>query len=337
MLLAALGGSAVGCGGKGRSGGEGGDMQAGGGGGGGVGGSGGGAGSGGSGTADLGWALSASLGIYQLHSVDTDSYSTHVFAYFIEPSDVPQPPTTSPVSCSNDAISSACSVSTCVTNPVGDMAMPHDLAIGPRDFALATVDLGGPDMARPLVHVNGGSITVSGLSAPLTLTPGADGYYAGLIGTTALWPPATAPTVAFHAAGSSRVAAFSIDVVPPLPLTLTSPVVPAAGTLTIDRGHDLPLVWTGGDGGQLTFWLQSWTDDALRSATLACTFDGGAHGATIPAAALQPLVAGMKAQTNGMLATTRTTWNGPVVYNVTAQTLASWANGHQVALTVQLK
>jgi hypothetical protein len=330
LAVASLATTAAGCGGA-RGRGAGGDMQAGSGDGGGAGsggggGNSGGGGGGGDGATDLAGAVVVSLGITQFYFVEYDSYSNSAFAILAIPGE-PPPPQPPPAYTCTTTNGGGCSVSACVRNPIADMAMPPpDLASGPRDFATGTFDLGA-DMAPPLVYPNAGVIDLSGADKPLTLRPDADGRYPALSDKAAWWPKDQTRTITFHAAGTDRVPAFTIDITPPLPLTLTAPAVAKGSKLTVERAHDLVLQWSGGDGGTFNFYVQSWANDLSRSVNVSCVFDGAAHAATVPAARLQSLIPGMSAYINSWLTTTKKQSSGPVDHYVTSNAMANFANG----------
>ena len=89
-----------------------------------------------------------------------------------------------------------------------------------------------------------GSLTVSGGTAPITLTPNADDMYAAVTGATELFASGAALT--FDATGGSDggVPAFSGMVTAPANAALTTPALADGTPLALSRTDPLALAWT---------------------------------------------------------------------------------------------
>ena len=95
-----------------------------------------------------------------------------------------------------------------------------------------------------------GTVTITGGTQPVTLTPGVDHQYAPLTVQNTLF--ADGADLSFAAAGG-MVPAFDQSVTAPSRATITSPVEPPSQdpTLTIDRTQAFSIAWSGGGSGQV--------------------------------------------------------------------------------------
>lgn len=138
-------------------------------------------------------------------------------------------------------------------------------------------------------YVSGGTITVMGLSAPITLVPRVDKTYEPFSSDGHMLF-AGGETVTIKGTGAD-VPAFTLSVTLPSRPSITSPTKPAGnGALTINRAQDFSVAWSGGTGKLYAF---VGNPAGAAGGTLYCEFDAAAGTGTIPSGALARLSPGM--------------------------------------------
>jgi hypothetical protein len=151
--------------------------------------------------------------------------------------------------------------------------------------------------------VSAGTLTVTGGSGPITLSPSSNlpGYTG--YSYASLYPP-NGPTIVGGAALSimatgATAPAFTVGITMPGDIVVTQPRPPAIdsglpffGKLSapIVRSGDLAVAWTGGASGNVVVNLGQVT--AATTSSVVCTFQESAGGGTIPAAALSNFAPG---------------------------------------------
>lgn len=144
-----------------------------------------------------------------------------------------------------------------------------------------------------------GTIDVSGASKPLQLVPNGTTYDSATSQTKLL---SGGEQLDVKASGA-EVPAFDLKVTAPTYVTVTTPVFPTSGKLTVDRSKALALAWSGGTIGNVTAVVGA--NSASGSVSVLCQFPAATGSASIPAAALgnlpsSPTSASMAVQvTNG--------------------------------------
>ena len=137
-----------------------------------------------------------------------------------------------------------------------------------------------------------GSLTVSGGTAPITLTPNADDTYAAVTGATELFASGAALT--FDATGGSDggVPTFSGVVTAPANAALTTPALADGTPLAPSRTEPLALAWTAtGSVGMIDVrFAAALTGGGVASAR--CRFPVAEMSGSIPAAAFTDFPAG---------------------------------------------
>jgi hypothetical protein len=132
--------------------------------------------------------------------------------------------------------------------------------------------------------VSAGTVTITGASQPITLTPDAMGQYAPMMVPTPLFTGGE--MVTFSGTGATAPA-FSKAIKTPSKVTITQPAKPAP-YLVVDRTRDFTVTWTGGGAGKVQVALNSSTADRR----LFCRFDASAGSGKLPTAALAMFAAG---------------------------------------------
>lgn len=133
------------------------------------------------------------------------------------------------------------------------------------------------------VTVRGGQLPASGLTAAPGQTFEAP---ATLVGSPAF---AGGETLEFTATGGTLPGFTSKRLVAPSRVTLTSPVRDGDGVVSVSRGSDLTLRWTGGTEGVVGVALSA-TDPSTDTRTyISCEFARGASTGVIPASILASL------------------------------------------------
>ena len=137
-----------------------------------------------------------------------------------------------------------------------------------------------------------GAITAKSSGGTIVTKPDATGAYDVAGFASALWTNPKA-ALTFAAAGGG-LPAFSETFCGPVSATITKPAAAPGAGLTIDRGADLAVQWTGGAVGELEIVLR---DESAAASTLEvrCFFTGASGQGTIPKAALAKLGAGTHA------------------------------------------
>ena len=138
------------------------------------------------------------------------------------------------------------------------------------------------------IYASGGTVSVTGLSQAITLTPKADNTYEPFSQMQPLFTGGEMITVS----GTGAVApAFSISVTAPSRAAITSPAKPPMNTsLMISRAQDFSVTWTGGGAGKLYVYFAG---PSASGTSLSCGYEADAGSATVPAAALAALPPGM--------------------------------------------
>jgi len=137
-----------------------------------------------------------------------------------------------------------------------------------------------PSSSSP-TYQSAGTVTVSGATSPISLTPGANAMYPAFSDAShVLYAGGT--TLTFSAAGAT-VGAFQLAATAPSLLTLTAPAT-TAGKLTLDRTRDLTFTWSGGASGEARVTLSSLT--ASSSTLINCSAAASLGQMTVPRAAL---------------------------------------------------
>jgi hypothetical protein len=165
-------------------------------------------------------------------------------------------------------------------------------------------DAGATSVAH-LALFQAGMITISSGSTSLVINPGADSRYEGKTSDTPLWTPG-AP-ISFVATGAT-VPAFAETLDAPSDVVFTSPQ-PSISLVSVPRGGDLAIAWTGGGKGEVAVSLTVETSATTHSIT--CAFASAAGGAKIAAAVLAKLPAGsgiLLAYTRGFKQVTAGGW-----------------------------
>ena len=139
--------------------------------------------------------------------------------------------------------------------------------------------------------VSAGVLQLSGGNQPLTLTPDASGTYAAVTGQERLWSSGATLTVT---ASGADVPAFQETLYGAAPVTLTSPVLPPAGTQgVISTSTPLTVTWSGGVAGTVLVMLsRTIQGSTTRSVTVSCTYPAADGSGTVPASAMGALPIG---------------------------------------------
>lgn len=141
-----------------------------------------------------------------------------------------------------------------------------------------------PTEFPPTTYHSAGTITITGATRPITLTPMTDKIYETYV-TQALF--GGGENLRASATGDDIVA-FAGMVTAPARITITAPAAPGSGSLTIDRAQPFHATWTGASTGNVVLRFSGPT-----GATLACSYAASAGAAEVPAAALAMVPAGL--------------------------------------------
>lgn len=160
---------------------------------------------------------------------------------------------------------------------------------GACQFSSCQLPLSNPDGGTPH-YPDAGNITIAGGTKMVSLTPKADGSYTPYVDTmNVLWSGGETLNIA---ATGNLIPAFSTTITAPVVAQLTTPAPPAQGArLMVNRGMDLVLKWTGGQGDSIEAVLSTPVASG-KALAVTCTFPAGDTMGTIPAAALMNLQAG---------------------------------------------
>lgn len=140
-----------------------------------------------------------------------------------------------------------------------------------------------PQDGGAAVFASAGTITITGGSETVTLTPESAGTYPAVSGQQLLWSDGA--SLAFKAAGDA-VPAFEGTVVGAGAVSLTAPALVSGTPLAVDRAKALDVEWTGGGSGSV------WVVVAAGTQRISCTFTAAAGQGTVPTTLLQKLSAG---------------------------------------------
>lgn len=137
-----------------------------------------------------------------------------------------------------------------------------------------------------------GSLTVSGGTAPVTLTPNADDTYTAVTGATELFAGGAALTFDATGASDGGVPAFSGMVTAPANAVLNTPALADGTPLAVSRTDPLALTWTAsGAVGMIDVrFAAALSDGGVASAR--CRFPVVDASGSIPAAAFTDFPAG---------------------------------------------
>jgi hypothetical protein len=167
----------------------------------------------------------------------------------------------------------------------------YDQEVSPLPFSYETI---GPCIVRStmfldvtfLRNADAGTIRMTGGAEEVTLAFGAGGYAIEVV-DGALWTGGE--TLRFSSTGAD-VAAFDVEVTAPRHVTMTAPALPLGADFVLDRGRDLPVMWTGGAEGELEVQIDGPQELPMPQVDLRCRFPASAGAGTIPTAALQRIV-----------------------------------------------
>ena len=133
--------------------------------------------------------------------------------------------------------------------------------------------------------IQAGTVTVTGLAAAdlnLNLTQGTSGaYYMSASLSSYLWTSSRAATVTVT--GSAAVPAFTMSLVAPSPITVTSPLPSSTMVYTISRSSDLVVTWSGGVDGTAQVNLSSNSSGTTPGLTISCNVPAAKGTVTVPA------------------------------------------------------
>ena len=141
-----------------------------------------------------------------------------------------------------------------------------------------------PTQFPPTTYHSAGTITITGATLPITLTPMTDMTYETYV-TQALF--SGGETLSASATGAGIVA-FAGTVTAPARITITAPAPPSNDSITIDRAQPFHATWTGASAGKVVLRFSGPT-----GATLACSYAANTNTADVPASALAMVPAGL--------------------------------------------
>lgn len=132
-----------------------------------------------------------------------------------------------------------------------------------------------------------GTVTVTGATSPISMTPTSPGIY----GTGELGSPlfATGDTLVLAATGGAIPAFSNVQVVAPAGVVVTAPVE-VANSYMIDTTADLALAWTGGETGVQVYFTFQGSDSNNKPIDVFVSFDSTLHAGTVPKGMLSQLV-----------------------------------------------
>jgi hypothetical protein len=135
-----------------------------------------------------------------------------------------------------------------------------------------------------------GTLSLTGVMMPITLSPDASNSYASNPTTGPNWKAGDMLTLG---GSGATVPAFSTQLVAPSYVDVTTPAL--TGTKqAIDRTKDLAFAWTGGGAGSVvvSFSEVSQTPDAVyHPISVTCTFPAASGAGSVPASVLAQLSA----------------------------------------------
>lgn len=154
--------------------------------------------------------------------------------------------------------------------------------VAPTDSCLAALCKKNVYNDKPAVPPSAGTITASNASGG-TLEATFDGAYYPTVSSGKFFDPGD--TIQVSAAGGN-VPTFAATLVVPQPLTLVAPACLTAGCPNLERGTDLSIAWTGGEGGIVMADLTTRDPVTGDGVEIACTAPGTSHQMTIPKSVL---------------------------------------------------
>jgi hypothetical protein len=137
---------------------------------------------------------------------------------------------------------------------------------------------------QPSLGLNAGEVTITGLASelPLNWAPMQRSYMSEAL-TDWLWTESQEATV--EVTGSDDVPSFSLSLVVPNPIAITSPPATGDSTYVISKASDLDVAWTGGADGFVTVSLQ----DLDGGPGISCIVDAVEGELSVPASFLAEL------------------------------------------------
>jgi hypothetical protein len=132
-----------------------------------------------------------------------------------------------------------------------------------------------------------GTVTVTGTTSPISMTPTSPGIY----NSGFLSPPlfATGDTLVLSATGGDVPAFSNVKVVAAAGVVVTAPVA-VANSYMIDTTADLPLAWTGGETGVPVSFTFQGSDSNNNPIDVVVSFDSTIHAGIVPKGMLSKLV-----------------------------------------------
>jgi hypothetical protein len=152
-----------------------------------------------------------------------------------------------------------------------------------------------------LTWVTSGQVTVTGFEMDVPLNFRLNRYTSADF-TQPLWTDSR-PLNA-QVAASDQVPGFTMDVVAPHPIVLTSPSVKLGTALKISKSANLVTTWTGGVDGTLMVIIMN-NNGLWQDVIISCSAPAAAGSTTVPAALLSMLGTMGTFQTTLQAATTR--------------------------------
>ncbi|MEM9694674.1 MAG: hypothetical protein AAGA56_19150 [Myxococcota bacterium] len=175
----------------------------------------------------------------------------------------------------------------------------YDIDPDPFDEDLETV---GDCRVRTLTSLGGGgapdykdagAIQITGGLTPIEVTRSTS-FYDPIQRDTRLWDPGS--SLAVVAEGGTDIGSFSATLVAPAHIEITQPeFFLGQDALTVDRGADLQLRWSGTTSGRIVVSIDRPNapgEENESTRGMSCAFDPAAGQGTVPAAALGRLEAG---------------------------------------------
>jgi hypothetical protein len=120
------------------------------------------------------------------------------------------------------------------------------------------------------------------MNVPLNLMQGTTGAtYMSASYSSYLWTSSRTATVVVT--GSADVPAFTMDLVAPSPITVTSPLPSSTMVYSISRSSDLVVTWSGGVDGTTQVNVSSNSSGTTPASTITCSVAAAKGTVTVPA------------------------------------------------------
>jgi hypothetical protein len=137
-----------------------------------------------------------------------------------------------------------------------------------------------------------GTVTVTGATVPISMTPTSPGNYISAEFTSPLF--ATGDTLVLSATGGDVPAFSNVQVVAPAGVVVTAPVevsspITGANSYMIDTTADLALAWTGGETGLQVYFTFQASEGNNTPIDVRISFDSTLHAGTVPKGMLSQL------------------------------------------------